>query len=275
MDIYRKAQHIIHRNHGVLSLLQIPVLRQISTLYLLTGNTYAADTAEKFAFDIGTRDPDQPIKQKLSAYEMLASHYLNSGNFIQAILVYQQELRLLKDSGMGDANSYYLPLKGIANTCQQSGQQLKTGIRALEALNLRLNDIDIDHSDYLAVQVQLADLYLLHYDYEKATKLYKKIWDSEKDTTQLSLFFAEPRLIFPEGRNTPFLYHHEETDLIDISVDVDNRGKISTYVVNDGTLSRYQRSQIQSWLRLNRFRPRIVEGELVAAEDLTIAGLLE
>jgi tetratricopeptide (TPR) repeat protein len=199
----RRVQHIMHRDDGVHTMAQLPVIEGISRIYVKTDRDKEADQQQKFYYTLnkinyGEKDPRMiPVLAKFG-------HWLkNSGQYQQALDVFQQNLDLITELDMGSELELVEPLREIAST-----MYLKGHCCPLEPLNratdIVVRDVSIDIEDKIVALLELADMNLMKRQERVAKQLYRQAWDlmSSKSITdaEAHAFFNEPVLLGATNR---------------------------------------------------------------------------
>jgi len=195
---FRRVQHIMHRNGGVNTLDQLPIVEGISRIYVATNRDRDADLQQKFYHSIneinyGEKDPRMiPVKAKYG-------HWLkDSGQYKEALEVFQQNLNLVTELNLGSELELVEPLREIAST-----MYLKGNCCPLEPLNratdIVVRDLSIDIEDKVQALLELADMNLMKRQDRVAKQLYHQAWDlmssrSETDS-EAHAFFYDPVLL--------------------------------------------------------------------------------
>ncbi len=199
----RHVQHIMHRDDGVYTMDQLPVVEGISRIYVKTNRDQEADQQQKFYYAVnkinyGGKDPRMiPVMAKYGQW------LKNSGQYRQALEVFQQNLDLITELDMGSELELVAPLREIAST-----MYLKGNCCPLEPLNratdIVVRDLSIDTEDKIQALLELADMNLMKRQERVAKQLYRQVWDlmSSQSLTdsEAHAFFNVPVLLGATNR---------------------------------------------------------------------------
>jgi tetratricopeptide (TPR) repeat protein len=203
LETFRRVQHIMHRNDGVHTLDQLPVVEGISRVLVKTGRNEEADQQQKFYFAINQNNFGAKDRRMLPAMDKLGRWLKNSGQYDEALEVWQQKLELIAELDPGSELELVEPLREIASTMYLRGDccPLEPLNRAAEIV---LSDLTIDIEDKMQALLELADMNLMERQERVARQLYRQVWDmmSSKNMTdsEAHAFFDEPVLLGATNR---------------------------------------------------------------------------
>lgn len=97
IETLRRAQHILHRHHGVHTPQQLNLIHQMVAISLTDQDYLNADQLQGFIFYLTDRTGD--LDSKIAAHKDLADWYLRSGQFKRATTMVKKAIELIESSG--------------------------------------------------------------------------------------------------------------------------------------------------------------------------------
>ena len=298
-ESFRRAQHISHRNGGVYNPEQLEIINHLTRLNLKQGAYSDADREQNFNLRISEQAYGKNSEELIPVLDRLGRYFATRGDMIplstgvsdyryyrdslfrQSLDMYNRAIKIVEDNhGVNDIRLVEL-LRGLARTRLLQITNRSASEVALErALSIVENYPDADVADHVLAMVSLADMYTITGD-ERAREIYLKAWASmEKDPAYDELqaeIFGTPTRLHPEM--TGVLYLNRRPDavttqdielFIDVSYSVKANGRVGDFQLVDKNVPNEQVRFIRNRLAESRFRPRILDGELVSTESLMI-----
>lgn len=298
-DLLRRAQHIIHRNAGVYSPRQVPVVDRLTSISWRKGELIEADRAQKFKLKIHERSYSRDSEKMIGVLQEIGAYFAHRGNmlpaqswqrqeqgqyrnqlFDEAISLYEKAIQITEEKYGKDDLRVIEPLRGLA----QARLLQVTGRRYAEDALERVAQIVREHpqsdlTDEVRALVELADAYLVTSD-SRAEETYLKAWNLIADKPELSNLrnelFGTPERLYPKSPGVivldrrPFNTADDESLYVDAEYTVKANGRVSDVNVVDGNVPNADKRSVRNYLTQTRFRPRIVDGELTETTGLMI-----
>jgi len=189
-DSAARAQHVQHRNEGVLSLDQLAAVDIKTKIHLLNGVPTRADKQQRFAFYLAERNYGADSLDALPAKYKLVDWYTATGQYFKAQRLLSETIKSFSETEKHALvilpallrSARLRRLRGIA------GQH-----KHLEsALAIVTDNPEIPRERQLEVFLALADAYLVSNRFTDAKKFYQRTWD-EMDPTDRYEQFSEPK----------------------------------------------------------------------------------
>ncbi len=297
-ESFRRAQHIAHRTSGVYTPDQLEIIHYLTRLKLSQGRYMDADKEQEFNLRISEqaygKDSEEivPVLLNLGAYfasrgDMLPLNsspdfrYYRDSLFRQSFSLYNRSIDIIEANyGIADLRLVE-PLRGLARARLLQNTNRGAAEDALErALSIVESNPDTDVPDRVMAMIHLADMYTITGD-ARARKIYMQAWNAmQQDETQAQLsaeIFGTPTRLYPEVTGVLYLARRPDAALegdvelyIDIAYSVRADGKVTDIRMIDKNVPNSQVRFMRSQLAATRFRPRIMNGELVPTENLMI-----
>lgn len=99
IDTLQRAQNIAHRNEGVYSPKQLPIIALLINLVMDEGKYQDANRYKRFAFFVSTHFYDDKSHEVLNAYAELADWYMNTGQSRRASNLIKDAKELVESTG--------------------------------------------------------------------------------------------------------------------------------------------------------------------------------
>jgi len=175
LALFKRAQHITHRNDGVYTLDQLHLVDWISRINLATHETTKADIQQKFYYRINAENYTDADPQMIPALTKLGNWLRQSGQYQEALRVFGEIVEIME---IGDNHSQLalLPaLRAISSTLYNQG--ICCPDEPLDrVLEITASSPTTDATDQLEAIIQLADMSLVKKKERKARKLYQRAW---------------------------------------------------------------------------------------------------
>ncbi len=297
-ESFRRAQHIAHRIGGVYTPEQLEIINYITSLHLKQGRLTDADREQGFNLRISEqaygKDSEElvPILQRIGAYfasrgamiplsDSPDFRYYRDSLFRQSLDVFKRSVKIIEDNyGVNDLRLIE-PLRGLARTRLLQISNRSAAEDALErALAIVESNPDTDIPDRIKATLDLADLYTITGD-PRGKETYLKTWDlihQDPSAEQLSAdLFGSPTRLHPEVSGVVYLGRKPDAALegdvelyIDVEYTVRANGRVGNIKLLDKNVPNAQVRSMRYKLSGTRFRPRIIDGELVDTDKLMI-----
>lgn len=176
----KRAQHLAHRDEGVHSLTQLPVIDVLTEKYLREDKPLKADQQQRFALYVAEHQYGKNSTDIVPALYKHADWYMESGQYRQARETLERITEIIKSEG-GDTDLRLLkPLMLIAKARRLEGiccsyKGLEPALEVLEHNPEATDDMLVD------AWLALGDAYLASHDEEQAHQYYKSAWALDPD----------------------------------------------------------------------------------------------
>lgn len=309
LDSWYRAREVSRQIHGLHNLDQTDVLyKEADALYAQEKYSEANDKHEQ-AFAMYLRVHGEETVETLPGLDRLASWYLDTYNVYAARGLYKDMLKIARSNLTEFDPRTIQALKNLAKTYRMErfrpeflppvsaafkalpyGASISTakyypdinnyapGERALiDVIKLQLEAGDTTIEELTESKLDLADWYLLFEKYQKATVIYKDVWDSLHGTTAQDLLEGEmsaPKQLFLPLPNDPMpkIFSSDTTVLrgeIDLTYSVIPEGKTRDVKIVRSDPGDVIDIAVVSALRKARFRPAFKDREAVRTDGMT------
>jgi tetratricopeptide (TPR) repeat protein len=297
-ESFRRAQHISHRVGGVYTPEQLEIINYITMLNLRQGKVFDADREQEFNLRISEQAYGKDSEELLPILRRLGSYFASRGQMIpltdapefryyrdslfrQSISLFERAIKIIEDNYGTNDLRLVEPLRGLARSRLLQITNRSASEAALErALAIVDSNPDTDVPDRVRALIGLGDMYTITGD-RRARKTYLKAWDlMQEDPTyrQLSAeLFGTPTRLHPEVSGVLYLNRKPDAALvkdvelyIDVAYSVRANGRVTNIHLIEKNVPNAQVRYMRSRLAETRFRPRILDGELVATDNLMI-----
>ena len=296
-DSFRRAQHIMHRNEGVYAADQIQIIDWLTKVNLKHGNLSGADREQRFSLRVAEQVYGPDSIELLPILNRLGGYFATRGSTIPPMV--PTEARLKRDLLFKySVDMYYRavsiieqnfgendlrlvqPLRGLASARMLQITNRRDAEAALErSFNIIQSNPDSDTTDRAQALIDLGDLYIITSDI-RAADIYLQAWDmlqESADTLEVAnAFFGAPVRLFP--RATAVLYLERQPDaaeegdplFVNLEFTVNSDGKVSRVQVLEKNVPNEQVRLVRQRIRAARYRPRIVDAEIVDTQGLML-----
>lgn len=177
MDIFRRAQHLVHRADGVYSLHQLGFVHWITKVKLKTHRFHEADVQQRFSYYIQQKNYGMEDPKLLPAMNQFGIWLKRTGRLNEALTTFRQASILSKHTGAAHFEklitlrslSSVLFLKGIC--CPDKP--------LTELLNLVRRYPEHDQADEVESMIHLADMKMMGKNRKQAYAIYEKVWEKQ------------------------------------------------------------------------------------------------
>ncbi len=299
-DALRRAQHIAHRHDGVYTPRQIPLLVSIANVMVARGDDFDADREQRFNLKVNEHNFGANSETLIPTLTKLGTYFANRASslpirastdvedirtsrdnlFRESVALFERAIHIIEDKYGSNDLRLIDPLKGLARTKYLQGYGRANAKKIMErALDIVTSNPATDKPDHAKALIDLADFYNITSD-KRATETYKAAWDllaSDPNYEDLQYqYFGKPMRLHPETPVRPTLTRHpvdveKGNELyVDLQYDVMPSGKVDNVRIVDGNVPNSEKRVMRNFVGDMRFRPRIVDGELVPTEGLSL-----
>ncbi len=304
----RRAQHIAHRHDGVYTRNQLPIVQQLTHVHLAQGLVYSADREQRFNLKISEQVYGEDSPEIVGVLQQVGGYFANRGAalpvippitskqfqteaeafteqyrlslFRESVELYDRAIRILEDSRGPNDLSLVPALKGLAEARLLQRTSTRYAEKAMErVLSIVESNPGTDIADHARALVDLGDTYTITAD-NRANDAYLKAWNLLTDNAGYedvrNELFGTPKRIFPENVRVivldrqPISVEPGEPLFANVEFSVVDSGRVARVRVVDGNVPNDEKNMLRRHMRNARFRPRIVDGEIVATEGLML-----
>jgi len=298
-ESFRRAQHISHRNGGVYNPAQLEIINHITRLNLEQGLYTDADREQNFVLRISEQAYGKNSEELIPILDRLGGYFATRGDMIplttnlaefryyrdslfrQSLDMFRRAIKIIEDNhGVNDLRLVE-PLRGLARARLLQITNRGASEAALErALSIVESNPDTDIPDRVRAMIYLGDMYTITGD-GRAREVYLKAWttmqnDPAYDELRADIF-GTPTRLHPEVTGVLYLKRRPDAAVtqdielyIDVSYSVKANGRVADIHLVDKNVPNEQVRYMRAQLADTRFRPRILDGELVSTENLMI-----
>ena len=254
----RFEQFELHREFGVKTERQIPMLRDLAELYLSRGQNHRAVIESRFAYQLSEGFDDSSMIETARHANLLSA----TGRQQEA---YKRITKSLDSSDLSPLERQQL-LISLGDLGLHHSGYLGRSIQALDEASVLSSTHD--HMTHPYINLRLADLNLIAGNVKAAHAIYQQLWRDYPDNR--SDWFNKPRLLKAGGQQK-ILYNRQQS-VIGVQFLVSKNGRAKHAKVRD-RISSQHRASINHWLSKAVFRPQITDG-LPQGEPTSLQSLL-
>ncbi len=291
LDRLQHAQHLIHREEGVLSSKQNPILEQMALLHLARGSFSSANNMMEMQHRIVAHETNESPEAMAPAWQMLGRWYQKTLQPRKSQKAFKQALAIMQ--------AYSLPRGEVASVqlAMLKNEYLLVGCCDFETAIKRMDGHELSTEQWL----ELGDLALLAGEYKRALEFYRVsgatvpatqigvsridhmarsyvaatlerrsrmsiVTSAEMTPTQLvgaPLPLCESRLADISGQDDYMNYS------MDLDFVVTEKGQVKKVKISNNNAPRLVRSLVRNQLGDLVYRPELVAGE-ARAVDLSL-----
>ena len=292
----RRAQHITHRDDGVYSATQLPIIEKLFRVSYQGGEYLDADRQQFFALRGSERAYGYDSEDLLPTLIRLGRYfadrgaltpqfgdndlrYLRESLFRRSLELYERAVKIIEVNYGPNDPRLVEPLQGLSRTRLMQ----RTNNKSEEALERALYVIEsnptTDLPDRIDAIIRLGDLYTLTSD-SRAGDLYLRAWNLMHENADYNWLkvqaFGTPTRLYPRAQSIVYLDRRPNSAdgdselFIDAEYTVKVDGRVGDVKLLGKNVPNDQVRRLRSQLAASRFRPRIVQGELVETKNLII-----
>lgn len=202
----RRAQHIIHRNLGVLDLTQVEILEALTELHLAQEDPMDAEREQELQLYLAERNFGEGSLEMVGVLEKLGKWYMDTGQYFQARKTVQREIELIQELA-GETDPRLLApmimaaeIRRLQRVCC-SHRQLED-VPAILAANPELSN-DVRAEAYEA----MGDAFIASRKSEEAEAAYRNAWALLGDDAARRKFAKPASMAFGEDLADPQRMH--------------------------------------------------------------------
>lgn len=307
LDYYDRARHTARVNYGLFDARQLPVVYREADALKKIGDLAAAGQREEYAFEVLHKNFEPYDPKLLPALMRLAKFYLQTYNYLSARTLFNRAMSIHTSSGKHYTLDAIPALQGIAlthrlerfppfyvantddsrmrgptpglNTSDLDNQYVTfnnfpAGEKALQQIvEIHRQQEPVDTEATLDAIVALADWHLLFGRSNTANTLYAHVYTKMTENgADASAFFGEPELLYiplPQDPKPPPVSKRQQmsTGIVQLGFDVSPSGRIRNLTTLESEPEKLMDFRVRRSMRLAIYRPMLVEGVPVTAED--------
>ena len=300
LGAYDRALHVNRVNRGLHHPSQVDIVYREAELLAATGERARANKRHEYAYGLllrryGTDDP-----ALLPGLFALADWYLSSYNIFSARALYEHAVKVADDSLAVDDPARIQALQGVAASYlserfppyHESGMQIARstgtytgrfgsmpsinsfarGERALiEVINVQKAREGADDEKIGAAILELGDWFLMFEKHERATTLYRRVWQLlSPNKALLAQTFDSPTPLYlplPDGpANSKDPVGTAKNGVVELSVSVNEGGGVSRIDTLRSVPEDLMDMKVRRAVRRARYRPAF-DGQTPVATD--------
>lgn len=302
-ESFRRAQHITHRVGGVYAPEQLEIVNYITGLNLRQGKVRSADREQEFYLRISEQAYGKEGEQLLPILRNIGAYFASRGQtiplagvqelriyrdalFRKSITLHERAIKIIEDNYGTNDIRLVEPLRGLARARLLQITNRSASKTALErALSIVDSNPGTDLPDRVRAMISLGDIYTITGD-RRAHDVYIEAWQMMQENSayrQLSAeIFGTPTRLHPGVSGVLYLARRPDAALekdvelyIDVAYSVRANGRVTNIHLLEKNVPNAQVRNLRSRLANTRFRPRIIDGELVATDSLMIHQIFE
>ena len=279
---YQRALRLNHVDNGLYNEAQLPIRDGLTETYLALGDKSDADFQQEIQVVIMQQEYGNNTDKVLPAMYKLANWYQRSNQPDKQAYQYQKAVQLIREETFKNNPDQIQALRELSKTYYRMNMPSES-MRLLKQ-SYRLNAEAAEPDPLLAadINVQIGDFYNLFGSPKDASKHYKMAWNTlsgiEGQDSLLEEYFGRP--VFLEGPVLPDVYpaktsmarmYMENPQMFGegylmAEYDVDDRGRVENVRIIESDPPSLMDRRMRSSLARQRYRPKIVNGEMASAE---------
>lgn len=294
-EVLRLAQHITHRDDGVYSPNQLPMVNQLFKISFQHGDVMSADQQQFFMLRVSERafgrDSEAllPTLEKLGQYfayravtsaqfEESAARYQRETLFRESLKLYKRAIKIIENNYGPNDPRLVNSLQGLAQAYLMQGANNKSEVALERALFVIESNPSTDLPDRIEAIIRMGDLYTRTSD-DRSAETYLKAWNLMEENPDYNWLkvqaFGAPTRLYPRPQRVVYLDRAPRTSegselYIDAEYTVKTDGKVGDVKLLAKNVPNEQVRRLRTQLSTFRFRPRIVDGEIVETANLII-----
>ncbi len=275
---FREARTVSRRRYGLLNEEQIPILDRMTDSFIALGRYREADEKQVDALRLLERTRGYDTPDVLPALYKYARWLRVQGRFEEERLFYMRAMNIIKQAHGRDSIEMVKPLRETGNSFR--AQKFPEGLGA-SSLKRALDIVQtMEEPDPLLLAETLRDLgdwYAAFSRVDRGSQEYRESWNAlgqvENGDELRAAWYSKPAFVLyetpsqrglrPEG-SEPGL----SQGFVLVTFDVTPEGRTANVQVVDSDPPGKKDEAIVRSMRRSRFRPRMVDGEVVLAEKL-------
>ena len=304
LGAYDRAIHITRVNRGLHHPSQVDVVYREAEVLAANGQVRKANRRHEYAYDILLRSHGGGSPTLLPGIFSLADWYLVNYNIFSARGLYGHALSVADAAALADDDPSRLrALRGVAATyrserfppyqretksgsSQQSGYRYgnmpiinnySKGERALiQVVNAVMAGDSATDEDVAAAVLELGDWYLVFGKQDRATTLYRRVWELlESNPDLLAATFDSPTPLYLPLPGDPdddgVAAGRPRTGVVELSFRVDKSGGVSGIAILQSKPQDLMDTKVRRAVRRARYRPAFDGETTLATEDVRVS----
>lgn len=279
---FERALRINHVNEGFTNTDQLEIRDGLTESYIGLADTDEANFHQETQLEIHRRRFGTQSSETASAYKKLGDWYARSGQLEPALESYGRADRIFRGEGNEVLYKRIASLEALAQLYQQLGQLGTSSSVLRKALEIIDAEPDQDFPLRARILVDLGDLYTIFNKIESAGRRYVQAWaDLSRDEEFLDdrdEYFDQPvrvaglRLATLSSTATaPDAPRSRVRDgYVLLSYTVTPTGRATDVKIVESDPPGVMDDKLESLWKRSKFRPRYVDGQPVAAENLLL-----
>ncbi len=199
--------------------------------------------------------------------------------FREAEEAYERSIAIIQEKYGATDLRLVDPLKGLSKAKLLEGFSRGYAEKPMERMaSIVQQNPGSDVADKAKALVELADLYIKTED-PRAADLYRQAWTLLADDVHEELryqMFGRPVRLLPEHNFVSYLDRYPESTgpdqqlFVDLNYTVNRSGRVRQVTVAESNIPNRDQQNTKRAIQLMKFRPRMVDGELVDTEGLSL-----
>ena len=293
---FQRAVHVTHVNEGPHNLEQIELLESIAETYVRMGNMDAAKAAQDTIYALNVREHELDTPELIPSLLRRAEWQHRAGFIFDERATYRRAIRIIEETEGKDSLDLVEPLIKLGMSyfyADSSGAApfndggLASGeIYFRRAARIAEESPDSNWQIVAQATLALGDFYMFSSNPTRASQVYEDAWNLlSEDEERLVVRREQLEQVVPLRQNKLPLYISSGDDdaantageamlqgTVSFSYEVSDRGRATNLKLIDAQPPEFESmiGFVQREVRRRIFRPRMVEGQIVATPDLII-----
>lgn len=297
-ESFRRAQHIIHREQGVTSERQLNLVRLLASSSNHQRKYLEADQLNMFSLHVAERSWGANSMELVPVLVQLGGYFSNRSYntpydpgvdpltqkellFRRALGMFNRSIDIIEQTYGPNDIRLLEPLRALGKARMQNAGGRNLAIKPYtRALQIVEENAASDATDRALALVDMGDLHTVLRDSGAAREYYLQAWQLMQETEELRTIaqktFVAPIQLHPTQKTiirlgrTPDAAKPGTKLFARLNYDVSADGRVRNIKVIDRNVPNSRVRDLRLILRSTYFRPRIVDGELVATEGLVL-----
>lgn len=259
--------------YGAASEEMIPSLTEVGYYFAKRGRTMPSGNSRTTSvflvgrnrsIDLDTSDVDTAYRSRI---------------FREAEMAFERSIEIIQDKYGTTDLRLVEPLKGLSKTKFFEGYARTHAEKPMELMaDIVQQNPGADTADKARALIDLADLYIKTED-PRATETYGKAWSLLQDEAHEELryeMFGRPVRLLPEANFRPTLSRYPVSTepnqqlFVDLDFTVSANGRVRGANVTESNVPLRDQKSLRLAVQLMKYRPRMIDGELVDTEGLSL-----
>ena len=303
LGAYGRAVHVTRVNRGLHHPSQVDIVYREAQVLAANGNLARANRRHEYAYDILLRSYGGGSPTLLPGIFALADWYLVNYNIFSARGLYEHALSVAGETLAKDDPNRLRALRGMAATYRSERfppyqrerkpgasqpvayrygtmpaiNNFAKGERALiEVVNITMASEDAGDEAVARAMLELGDWYLVFGKQERATTLYRHVWELlEATPDQLAEIFESPKPLYlplpGDPDNDGVGGGRPRHGVVELSFRVDESGGVSSIATLHSEPQDLMDVKVRRAVRRARYRPAFDGQTTLATEDVRVS----